>query len=50
MEKVYKIYSKLVLAGIVIGFSTQMYFVYLHFTNQKVKAQQIAARISKQPW
>jgi hypothetical protein len=50
MEKVYKIYSKLVLAGIILGFITQMYFVYLHFTNQEVKAQQIAAKISKQPW
>jgi multisubunit Na+/H+ antiporter MnhC subunit len=50
MEKVYKIYSKLVLAGIIIGFSTQMYFVYLHFTHQRDKANQIAARISKQPW
>jgi ribosomal protein L6P/L9E len=50
MEKVYKIYSKLVLAGIIVGFSTQMYFVYLHFTNQNIKANQIAAKLSKQPW
>ncbi len=46
----HKIYSKMVLAGIIIGFSTQMYFVYLHFTNQNEKANQIAAKISKQPW
>jgi hypothetical protein len=50
MEKVYKIYSKLVLAGIILSFSTQMYFIYLHFTNQNEKANRIAAQISKQPW
>lgn len=50
MEKVYKIYSKMVLAGIIVGFSIQMYFVYLHFTNQNEKANKIAAQISKQPW
>jgi hypothetical protein len=50
MEKVYKIYSKLVLAWIAIAFSTQMYFTYLHFTGQEKKASVIAAKISKQPW
>jgi len=50
MEKVYKIYSKLVLALVTVAFSTQMYFVYLHFTNQDKKAKEIAAKISKQPW
>jgi hypothetical protein len=50
MEKVYKIYSKLVLAWIAVAFSTQMYFIYLHFSEQNEKARQIAAKISKQPW
>ena len=50
MEKVYKIYSKLVLAWIAVAFSIQMYFTYLHFSEQNEKARQIAAKISKQPW
>jgi len=50
MEKVYKIYSKLVLAWIAVAFSTQMYFAYLHFSGQNEKASKIAAKISKQPW
>jgi hypothetical protein len=50
MEKVYKIYSKLVLAWIAVAFTTQMYFTYLHFSEQNEKARQIAAKISKQPW
>jgi hypothetical protein len=50
MEKVYKIYSKLVLAWIAVAFTTQMYFTYLHFSGQGEQANKIAAKISKQPW
>jgi hypothetical protein len=50
MEKVYKIYSKLVLAWIAVAFTTQMYFTYLHFSGLGEKENKIAAKISKQPW
>jgi hypothetical protein len=50
MNKLYKIYSHMVLAWIFAALSIQSYFVYLHFTRQDVKAKEIAAKISKQPW
>ncbi len=50
MKKLYKVYYNTVLAWIVFAFSIQMYFVYLHFTDQQKKASTIAAKISKQPW
>lgn len=50
MNKLYKIYSHMVLAWIFAALSIQSYFVYLHFTEQDAKAKEIAAKISKQPW
>lgn len=50
MKKVYNILYNLVLVWIIFGFSLQMYFVYLHFTEQKELANKVATKISKQPW
>ncbi len=50
MKKVYNILYNLVLAWTIFAFAFQMYFVYLHFTDKREIAKQIAARISKQPW
>ena len=50
MKKVYNILYNLVLVWIIFAFSIQMYFTYLHFTDQGEKANKIAAKISKQPW
>lgn len=50
MNKLYKIYSYMVLAWIFTALSIQSYFVYLHFTEQDSRTKEIAARISKQPW
>lgn len=50
MNKLYKIFSNLVLAWIFVALATQSYFVYLHFTDQNLRAKQISAIISKQPW
>jgi hypothetical protein len=50
MNKLYKIFSNLVLAIVLIGLAIQSYFVYLHFTDQESKSREIAAKISKQPW
>jgi hypothetical protein len=50
MNKLYKIFSNLVLAWIFVALAFQSYFVYLHFTGQELKTKKIAAKISKQPW
>lgn len=50
MNKLYRIYSYLVLVWIFAALSVQSYFVYLHFTDQDVKAREISTKISKQPW
>jgi len=50
MNKLYKIFSNLVLAWIFVALAFQSYFVYLNFTKQESKAKEIAVKISKQPW